>query len=412
MQITKEKTEELIEKFGSPLFLLDESLFIKRINDVRDAFTKSYSNFKLAYSFKTNYLKRVCELALREKVLAEVISGFEYDIAKSVGYNGKQIIVNGPYKPFNELIKYMQDSCIVNVDNKEELVNLSKIAKDLNKTINIGIRVNLKVGELPWSKFGFSLKDDESLSVVKEIINEHNSLKLKGLHLHIGTNIQNPDHYKKAVLNLLLFIREIEKLNIRIDYIDLGGGFPSKDACPLNEKIEDWNDKINLKYFVNSICGPLNKYYHKKEKPLLIIEPGRLLIDESFSLISKVFSIKNIKGINSVFIDAGVNIIPSAYYRKHKIETFSERPKELTDVYGPLCMQVDLIESGIDLPKLEEGDVLIIKTVGAYELSQSMQFIRGRPVVVSISPDGEINLCRRKETYKDILQCEMEAKNE
>ena len=75
-------------------------------------------------------------------------------------------------------------------------------------------------------------------------------------------------------------------------------------------------------------------------------------------------------------------------------------------------MQVDLIESGIDLPKLEEGDVLIIKTVGAYELSQSMQFIRGRPVVVSISPDGEINLCRRKETYKDILQCEMEAKNE
>ena len=61
----------------------------------------------------------------------------------------------------------MQDSCIVNVDNKEELVNLSKIAKDLNKTINIGIRVNLKVGELPWSKFGFSLENGEALSVIK-----------------------------------------------------------------------------------------------------------------------------------------------------------------------------------------------------------------------------------------------------
>ena len=145
---------------------------------------------------------------------------------------------------------------------------------------------------------------------------------------------------------------------------------------------------------------------------MLIIEPGRLLIDESFSLISKVFSIKNIKGINSIFIDAGVNIIPSAYYRKHKIETFSERPKELTDVYGPLCMQVDLIESGIELPKLEEGEILIIKTVGAYELSQSMQFIRGRPAVISISPSGEINLCRRKETYKEILQCEMGEKDE
>ena len=203
MQITKEKTEELIEKFGSPLFLLDESLFIKRINEVKNIFTKNYGNFKLAYSFKTNYLKRVCKLALRENVLAEVISGFEYDIAKSISYNGKQIIVNGPYKPFNELTKYVQDSCIVNVDNKEELANLSKIAKDLNKTINIGIRVNLKVGELPWSKFGFSLENGEALSVIKEIINEHHSLKLKGLHLHIGTNILNPDYYKKAVLRQL-----------------------------------------------------------------------------------------------------------------------------------------------------------------------------------------------------------------
>src|SRR3989338_11516707 len=182
MQITKEKTEELIEKFGSPLFLLDESLFIKRINEVKNILKKNYSNFKLAYSFKTNYLKRVCKLALRENVLAEVISGFEYDIAKSIGYNGKQIILNGPYKPFNELTKYIQDSCIVNVDNKEELANLSKIAKDLNKTINIGIRVNLKVGELPWSKFGFSLENGEALSVIKEIINEHSSFKLKGLH--------------------------------------------------------------------------------------------------------------------------------------------------------------------------------------------------------------------------------------
>ena len=83
------------------------------------------------------------------------------------------------------------------------------------------------------------MENGESLSVIKEIINEHSSLKLKGLHLHIGTSILNPDYYKKAVLNLLLFIREVEKLNIKIDYIDLGGGFPSKDACPLNEKIED-----------------------------------------------------------------------------------------------------------------------------------------------------------------------------
>lgn len=274
------------------------------------------------------------------------------------------------------------------------------------------MRVNVKIGELPWSKFGFSLENGEALSIVKEIVDKFNNLELNGIHLHIGTNISNPLHYKKAVLNLLLFIRELEKLKIKINYVDLGGGFPSKDACPINENLEGWNKKINLQEFVKAICEPLNKYYAEKEKPLLIIEPGRLLVDESFSLISKVFSVKKIRGINSIFIDAGVNIIPSAYYRKHKIETFSTDQKELTDIYGPLCMQVDLIESGIEMPKLKEGDTLIIKTVGAYELSQSMQFIRGRPSVVSISTNGKLNVCQREETYKDIIKCDLEVKDE
>jgi len=409
---TQEKSEELINLFGSPLFIFDEKLFIEKIKDVKEAFNREYGNFKLAYSFKTNYLVRVCKLAFKENVLAEIISGFEYDIAKLIGYDGKNIIINGPYKPYEELIKYVKDSCIINVDNKEELDRLNTISKELKRTIKIGIRVNSKIGEMPWSKFGFSLDNGDALSIVNEIINNYPNLRLSGFHLHIGTNISNPIYYKKAILNLLLFIREVERLNIDIAYIDLGGGFPSKDACPLNENLEEWNKKINFSDFVNSICEPLNRYYNGREKPILILEPGRLLIDESFSLISKVFSVKNISGINSIFIDAGVNIIPSAYYRKHKIETFSEEPLELTDIYGPLCMQVDLIESGIKLPKLKEGDILIIKNVGAYELTQSMQFIRERSPIVSISSDGKISLCRRKETYKDILQCELEVKNE
>lgn len=411
-KITKEKAEELVNKFGSPLFLLDESLFIKRIKEVKDLFSKSYENFQLAYSFKTNYLKRICDLVYKYGAFAEVISGFEYDLAKLVGYSGKQIIVNGPYKPFNELVRYVKDSCIINADNKEELILINKIAKDHNKKVKIGIRVNLKIGELPWSKFGFSLENGEAHSIVKETISKLNNLELNGIHLHIGTNISNPSHYKKAVLNLLLFVRELEKQNIKISYIDFGGGFPSKDACPINMDMEEWNKNIDLQEFVKAICEPLNKYYIGKEKPLLIIEPGRLLVDESFSLISKVFSVKNIKGINSIFTDAGVNIIPSAYYRKHKIETFSIGQNKLTDIYGPLCMQVDLIESGISIPELKEGDILIIKSVGAYELSQSMQFIRERPSVVSISTNGGINLCQRKETYKDIIQRDLEVKNE
>ena len=135
----------------------------------------------------------------------------------------------------------------------------------------------------------------------------------------------------------------------------------------------------------------------------MILEPGRYLIDESIYLLTTVIAIKNIFGIRSIFVDAGVNILPSAYYRKHKIKalTYKSPKKELVDLYGPLCMQVDILESGIMLPKVDVGDILMILTTGAYELSHSIQFIRTRPAVVCMDKE-KVFLIRRKETLKDI----------
>jgi len=391
----------MLEKYGSPLFVLEEFRLIENIQNIKETFSKDYEKFQLGYSFKTNYLRRVCEIMKEQGVSAEVIPGFEYELAKKLGFDGNQIIVNGPYKPSEELILHINDGAIINVDNLDELKKIAKIAASLNKKVDIGLRVNVTVGEQPWSKFGFNIGSGE-LDEGLEFAKSNENVELTGIHIHIGTNIPTPENYKKAVLNVLILIKELEKDEITIRYIDMGGGFPSKGATPINKTVEEWRSVPPIRDFAEAITGPLNRYYANKEKPLLIVEPGRFLIDDAMFILSTVFSTKYIKGIYSAFIDAGVNILPSAYYRKHEIITSSEDEEVLTDLYGPLCMQVDLIEAGIYIPRIGCDDIVKISNTGAYEMSQSMQFIRQRPATVSIDVGGEVKLCRRKETFEDI----------
>ncbi len=297
------------------------------------------------------------------------------------------------------------DSCIINVDNLEELEKINYIAKKQEKTVDIGIRINAKIGKLPWYRFGFNVENNEAFNATKAIKYKFKNVNLKGVHIHIGTNITQPDLYRKSVLIVLDLIKKIrDELGIKIDYIDMGGGYPTRDACPADHDMKDWNVP-DIEEYAEAICGPLNEFYKDDEKPRLILEPGRYLVDEAVSLAASVIAVKSIREIRSIFVDAGVNILPSAYYRKHKIETFTDRSeKELTDIYGPLCMNVDLLEAGVVLPKVKEKDILLIRNAGAYDLSHSMQFSRLRPAVVSIREDGKIVLARRKETIEDIIR--------
>ncbi|MEA2004112.1 MAG: alanine racemase [archaeon] len=398
--------KELTKKYGSPLFVVDEQKIVDRYTQMKNKFSALYPKTEIAYAYKANYLLEICRLIDKQGGLAEVISGFEYQIAKSLGIEGKKIIVNGPYKPAEELIPMIADSSIINVDNLEELEKIDEIAKKQEKTVDVGIRINAKIGKLPWYKFGFNVGSKEAFNTAKAIKDRFTNINLKGIHIHIGTNITQPDLYRKSVLVVLDLIRKIkDELGIKIDYIDMGGGYPTKHACPANHDLESWNVP-DIEEYAEAICRPLNDFYKDDdERPRLILEPGRYLVDEAVSLVTSVTSVKSIFGIRSVFVDAGVNILPSAHYRKHRIDTITRiKEKELTDIYGSLCMNADLLESGIVLPKVEVGDILKFHNTGAYELSHSMQFSRLRPAVVSIKEDGKIVLARRKETVEDIIR--------
>ena len=392
----------LIRKYGSPLFVLDKEKLVSNFEKINTEFNKLFPTI-VAYSYKTNYLPFICHSLHKVGAYAEVIPGFEFEIAKKIKVPGEKIIVNGPYKPECELISIIQYGCKINVDNIFELRDIIGIANKFNITIEIGLRVNINVGsKIIWNKFGFNLENGEAQQIV-DFISKLNNIKIIGLHTHIGTNITDVALYSKATNHIVdFYLKNVDKIDLK--YLDIGGGF-----CTEMNGLETLGYQSKTKFpcikdYAHAICNIIIDKLGKSKEIVLIIEPGRAIIDDAMCLLTTITAIKNIFDVHSIFIDAGVNIIPSSYYRKHSIELISDSKEKpiITDIYGPLCMQVDLIDSGIYLPKATVGNILKIGTCGAYELSHSIQFIRTRPAVVAIEKSG-IDLIRRKENPEDVI---------
>lgn len=382
------KVKELVEEYGSPLYIVSESSIRKQMQSFWQAFQKHYSPVVIAYSYKTNYLGGICAITHQEGAWAEVVSGFEYEIAQSLGVRGEQIIFNGPYKRDEELSLAISNNSLINADSLEEIGRIAKIGREKQKRIPIGIRVNAQLGEIPWSRrFGFNIESGEAMEACK-FARHTDAIEIQGLHIHMGTNINDINLYSKATELILFFAQTLEnELEVTIKYVDLGGGFACQDASPLTVFPEDWVVP-SIDEYAEAICSPLNKAVQNlKDKPTLILEPGRAIVSETAFLLTRIVSKKNRSGSASIVVDAGVNLLPSAYYLKHRIESIRDEGSNLkipVDIYGPLCMQVDVLGVGVELPDPQIGDILIIHSVGAYSISHSIQFAQPRPGVILI----------------------------
>lgn len=403
------KVKDLVEEYGSPLYVVSESNIRERVQRFWRAFQNRYSPVVIAYSYKTNYLAGICAITHQEGAWAEVVSGFEYEIAQSLGVNGEHIIFNGPYKRDEELLVAINNNSLINADSLEEIGRIAKIGRERQKRIPIGIRVNIQLGEVPWSRFGFNLESGEALDACKFASNT-GTIEIQGLHIHLGTNITDTELYSKATELILSFAQTLEnEMGCTIKYIDLGGGFACQDAPPLTVFPEDWVVP-SIDEYAESICSPLDRaVQNTKNKPTLILEPGRAIVSESVLLLTRIVSKKNHAGSTSIVVDAGVNLLPSAYYLKHRIESIRDdgsNSKIPVDIYGPLCMQVDVLRVGVGLPNPQIGDILIIHSAGAYSISHSIQFAQPRPGVILIH-DGiseYIKLPEREEQIRALEQ--------
>ena len=392
---------ELVENFGSPLFVLSEQTIVQTFNKAKRAFTTRYPRVQFAWSYKTNYMDAVCRIFHREGSWAEVVSGFEYEKALRNGVDGKKIIFNGPEKSRADLEKAIKNDSLIHIDHLDELYELVEVAGELALKPRVAIRVNMDTGIYPqWDRFGFNLENGQAWDAINKIVHS-GKLELTGLHCHIGTFILSAGAYGIAANKLALLAIDIKnKFNISLKYLDMGGGFASRNTLKgsylpgpdINPSFEDYAEAITSSLH--------NSGFSTEELPLLILETGRALIDEAGYLISTVIGNKRLaSGGRSTIIDAGVNLLFTSFWYDHKVmpaQPFSLYREE-TLICGPLCMNIDVIRNSVSLPMLKKGDRLVIFNTGAYNMTQWMQFITMRPAIVLISSDGTVNLIRRKE---------------
>src|SRR3954471_3271129 len=214
--------EDLVSKYGSPLFVYSERVIKQKHRQVTNAFSTRYPNVVVAWSYKTNYLGAICALMHKQGSIAEVVSEMEYEKARALGVPGEKIIFNGPNKSSAALLQAVTDGAMINIDHLDELYDLEQIAKQLGRKIRVGIRLNLDAGIYPqWSRFGFNLENGQALEAVKRM-HQGGLVELNGLHCHLGTFIVEPQAYAKQVQKMITFAYEIEKaFGFAFEYIDV-----------------------------------------------------------------------------------------------------------------------------------------------------------------------------------------------
>ncbi len=394
---------ELVERFGSPLFVYSERTLRKRYRQAYSAFSTRYPNVAFGWSYKTNFLQSICAVMHQEGALAEVVSRMEVEMARALGVRGENLIFNGPHKPLDTLVTVLGEGGMVNVDHLDEIADVEKAAEQLGRPVKVGLRLNLDAGIYPqWTRFGFNLESGQAMEAVKRL-SRSRRVTLAGLHCHLGTFILDPRAYSRQVEKMVEFAKELQQsFGLVMEYLDLGGGFPSRIQLKGTYLSPDVAVPP-IDEYAEQITDALWRTLEPASFPKLIVESGRALVDEAASLITTIRAAKRLAdGTRAYVADAGVNLLFTSFWYKFGIalDRPVSGPSEPCIINGPLCMNIDCLEDQALLPPLGRGTRLIFSPVGAYNNTQWLQFIEYRPNVVLIGEGGEVDVIREAENLE------------
>ncbi len=400
---------ELVAAHGSPLFVFSERELRERARAMRDAFTSRWPRTRFAWSYKTNHLDAVCAVLHQEGWLAEVVSAAEYAMARRLGVPGSAIVFNGAWKPEAALRTAIGDGALVQVDGFEELDLLERIASERGRPFGVALRIGQLVPGLgaAWDRFGFGLERGEAHDAVRRL-SASPHLRLTGLHAHLGTHVGAVAPYREAARRISALAVEVEEmLGTALSTIDLGGGFASSAVLA---GTPEGSAPPSFEAYAEAITGELRAAFgDRDEPPVLILECGRALVDDAGTLLSTVVGTRSLPGgARGLVLDAGVNLLYTSPWFRHDVIPIQPVDGLLEEhvLYGPLCMAIDVVRGSVALPPLEAGHGVALRPVGAYNVTQWMQFSQMRPSVVLVTADGDVEVIRRAETIEDLKSIE------
>lgn len=404
-------TVELVEKYGSPLYVIDEHTLRSICKDYKNAF-KNYPKVNMMYASKA-----LCTIATSQIISSE---GFGFDVVSAgeiytvykAGVDMSKVLFNGNNKSAKELeLAIKLGVGRISTDNFHELELLDNIAKSQNKIVDILLRITpgiechtheyIQTGHLD-SKFGFDLTQiDSAIDLIKT---KYTNLKLHGLHAHIGSQIFETSIYGDEIE---ILVKEIARLGL--NEINIGGGIGVKytqEDCPPSiytvaniviEKLKECIEKYNI------------------EPPALFIEPGRSIISTSGVTLYTIGSSKQVpKGRTYIAVDGGMsdNIRPSMYQALYTAEIANKpnaEPNKTVTVAGRFCESGDILINDIKLPNPQAGDVLCVYNTGAYNYSMASNYNRVQKPAMVLVNNSQSDIIVSRETLDDLIFHDMKV---
>ena len=402
---------ELAEKYGTPLYVVDEVTLRSICKDYKQAFSK-YKKVNMMFASKALCTMATSKILSQEGFGFDVVSAGEIYTVYKAGVDMSKVLFNGNNKSFDELDLALELGVgRISVDNFLELDLLNEIAKSKNKAVDILLRITpgiechtheyIQTGHLD-SKFGFDLTQIDD--AVELILTSYKHLNLRGLHAHIGSQIFETQVYSDEIEILIREIARLdEKFGIKLTEINAGGGlgvkYTAEDVPPSTYKIAD--------VITESLNRNIEKY--KIEPPVLYIEPGRSVISTSGVTLYTVGSSKQVpKGKKYVAVDGGMadNPRPSMYQAKYFAEAANfkeDLPLQTVTIAGRFCESGDILIKDISLPELFEGDVLCVFNTGAYNYSMASNYNRVQKSQMVIVNNSKSDIIVNRETLEDLI---------
>lgn len=390
---------------GTPLYVYSKSAILDRFRDLDEAFRPLER--LIAYSVKANGNLSILRLLAREGAGADIVSGGELYRALQAGVPAGRIVFSGVGKTVPEMAAALEAGIYgFNVESAGELVALSELAAAMGVEAPVALRVNPDI-ESPTphaytrtghrtSKFG--IPSEEALDLYR-VAMELPGIRVRGIDVHIGSQILEAEPYRRALLHVLELVDGLLEMGVPLEYLDLGGGF----GVSYNE-----DGAARAGDFAEVVVP-----YLASRRLKLVLEPGRYVVGPAGVLLARVLYIKEMGGKTFVITDAGMNDLlrPSHYAGYHHVEPAERYPGRdiiRADVVGPVCETGDFLALDRPIPRPREGEILAIRTAGAYGFSMASQYnSRPRPAEVLVD-GGMFQLIRRRETYEDLVRGEVE----
>jgi diaminopimelate decarboxylase len=403
---------ELVERYGSPLYVMDEQRIRENYRRFYKAFADRWPSVLVCYALKANSNSAIVKILQGEKAGADVSSENELNIALRAGIPGNKMVFNGNHKNHQELDLSVSNNVLINVDNFQELEAVNKIGAKLKRKARISFRVNpdVKVPTHPYiatglreSKFGFDVASGKAMEAYRTASRMEN-VEVVGIHAHIGSQILDPAPFEEEAEKLMELVAEVKDFGVYISHVDFGGGLGIPYKPEDKELLPD--------QVAEKVVGVVKRMVEKKDlpKPILMFEPGRYIVGDAGVLLARVGYVKERPEMPTwISLDAGMNALirPALYGAYHHIEVANKMTAKNDisyNVAGPLCESGDFLGKDRKLPEVVQGDLVAVFDVGAYGLAMSSQHTaQPRPAMVLVN-GKKAEVVRKRETFDDLTR--------